>query len=317
MELVELGNRIEIVNAQLQEMQAYYLANRHELAVDLEITSLKVHLEELEREWAQSANRLGKDVCTYYIWSDDNNRPSIQAVSEMLLAFQKSFTAVYDGIKNGPKDRANISSYVRDRTKFDFGYTSPGSLKVTFTVQHEQLQFWSDTSVAIDLIHKMTRVDTESDIFYYADKYGRSAVFSVYDWVQSHLRYDYGIHVSWKPQGVEQDRDFQIYQPDLEHFTSLIERTSEASVSELSVVGSLRGWDADKRSFRLVADQRGKEYVGVIASTFDTSDSVSVPGMYRIDLTQTICEEIALNKVTETYELTDLEILASMIPDID
>lgn len=196
MELAELRNQIEALNKRILDCQRNLVKHPDMGSLRLQLQSYTKLRNQLEAQWVELANDLGKDVCTYFIQSTDDSRPSIRAVSDMLLAFQRSLTTVYDAIKSGPKERATTSKSVRNETSLEFGFTSPGSLMVTCTIQNRQISFWEDSldtvnaSSAIDAIYNIARANEANDILEYSKKFGRPAIRSVYSWVETHLNYD-------------------------------------------------------------------------------------------------------------------------------
>ena len=141
MELVALRERIEHLSIRIEELERDFLANPDVPSLGLQIRSYTRHRNELEDEWVRLAASKGHRVCAYHIHTRDETRPSVRAVSDMLTAFQKSFTAVYDGIKTGPdKLRASTTKTIRDATSFEFGFSSAGSLMVMLTIHNKQLR---------------------------------------------------------------------------------------------------------------------------------------------------------------------------------
>ena len=321
MELVALRERIEYLTRRIDELEHDFLDNPDVPSLGLQIRSYTRHRNELEEEWARLAASRGYRVCAYHIHTKDDARPSVRAVSEMLSAFQKSFTTVYDGTKTGPdKLRATTTKAIRDATSFEFGFTSPGSLMVMLTIHNKQLSLWTDNSDIDDTISticKITQANNPDELLSYAQSVGTPAVHSVYKWIEAHAKHDFGVHVMWQSSSVDQWSNIQLHRPDVIHLRDMIENAVKTTVENLNVRCFLQGWDIQRKLFRIHLEnaiQSKFDVAGRIADALDTSDGVVVPAFYEASLTRTLREELATEKVEEKFVLRGLRLLQESFP---
>jgi len=316
MELVALRDRIERLNSRIEELECDFLANPDVASLGLQIRSYTRLRNELEEEWVRLAAIRGHRVCAYHIHTHDEARPSVRAVSEMLSAFQKSFTAVYDGIKTGPdKLRAITTRTIRDATSFEFGFSSPGSLMVMLTIHNRQLSLWADNSDidnTISTISQITRASNPDDILSHAQSVGTPAVHSVYKWIEAHAKHDFGLHLMWQTRSVDQWSNIELHRPDVRYLRDMIESAVKTTVEQLDVRCSLQGWDVQRKLFRIHLEEQLHskfDIAGRIADALDVSDGVVVPAYYEASLTRTLREELATERVDEKYVLRGLKLL--------
>ena len=320
MELAELRSQIEALNKCILDCQRNLVDHPDTGSLRLQLQSYTKLRNQFESQWVELANNLGQDVCTYYIHSADESRPSIRAVSDMLSAFQRSITTVYDALKSGPRERANTSKNVREETSLEFGFTSPGSLMVTCTIQNRQMSFWEDSldtvnaSSAIDAIYNIAHAGEAHDILEYSKKFGRPAIRSVYSWIATHLNYDSGIRVLWHSHSVSRRRDIRLHRPNLIRLKNIMEEATDQVVEDVDLIGYLDNWNRRMRRFAIVSSVSGEDedkYIsGKIAEAFDMSASVILPGSYNVSLKKIERREIATDNVDVQYELHDLKQLA-------
>ncbi len=326
MELVALRDRIEQTNRRLVTLNRDFVERPDIESLGLTIRNLTRHRDQLEVEWAKLANQMGKDVCTYFIYSDSGERASVRAVADILAAFQKSVATIYDGIKSGPKDRVPSSRALHDETDFEFGFTSPGSLMITFTVQARQLSFWEDevsVSDAVLKVHEMLKASSSFEILQIAQKYGRPAVRCVYDLIRMHLRHRSSMRISWLPESSRGSLDIMTYEPKMTYLKALIEDTRREDVSELAITGSLRAWDMVRRRFTITVDDEWQELVGSrrisgrVMRDVDMNRQIAFSGHYSLELDMMIQEEMASDKVDRTFRLYDLRLLTPSLAALD
>ena len=320
MELVALRERIEYVNKRLEELQRDFASDPDLLTLGLQIRNLTRHRDELEEDWVKLAGSLGHRVCAYRIHTPSGAQPSVRAVSEVLAAFQKSFTAVYDGKKSGTKKkklRANTTKAIRDITSFRFDFASPGSLIVMLTINKTQFELWdesADIEKTVDTIYDISQADGPEGILAHVHQIGTPAVHSVYKWIECHAKHDFGLHLMWEPGLSDQRRDIRLPRSEVKYLRGMIETAEKRSTDRFEVQCSLVGWDTERKLFRLRLDKPiddRLDVMGKIDDSLDISDGVIVPAKYEATITRTTREKVATEKIDESYVLKGLRFLQS------
>ena len=309
MELVGLRHDIEDINQRLDEATRMYAHDPSREDLSFLIYSLTTQRDDLEMKWVDLAQSFGKHVCVYRIRADEEHRPSVAALSDMLGAFQRSVSVVYDGVINGPKRRARLSREVRDDTRLEFGFTSSGSLMVTMTVQKSQLSFFDDedATTAIDAVLGISQATESKDLLKYAENYGRPAIRSVYEWVCVHAQHGFDIDVSWFPEDDVNERHLVAYNEHLVELQDLIESTNDETVYVEEHLGSLQDWNRKRRKFIFSVDEETPyEVAGVISTKIDIDRDFAVPGYYHARISRVVREEMATKKRHEEVVLEEL-----------
>ena len=146
---------------------------------------------------------------------------------------------------------------------------------------------------------------------------GTPAVHSVYKWIESHAKHDFGVHVMWQASSVNQWNNIQLHRPDVRHLRDMIESAVKTTVENVDVRCSLQGWDVQRKLFRIHLEhaiQSKFDVAGRIADALDISDGVVVPAFYEASLTRTLREELATEKVEEKFVLRGLKLLQESFP---
>lgn len=246
----------------------------------LTVHSLKKRQEELETQLLRTADEIGSDVCSYRLLSDGTYRPSVSAFAKALADFQNLFSVVYDAIKNGPKERARLSSETEQETAFTFGYTFSGSIGAVFTLPNERLLpgIWTDVDATMEAIGRVAKAETIDQIASFAKAVGRAPIRAAYTWARDHAHYGLGASIGWH-RGAEVSKTVTVQRPELERLERTIVLSSEETTEEFNVRGMLEAADVRRHNFR-IAVEGGEDIRGWFRDAIDERHVVTIPQRY-------------------------------------
>ena len=310
MELLELQTEIQRVNNHVEAMERHFAQNADNAAIALEIRSLSRFKEQLEAQWTEAVNRLGYSICRYHILPEVDERPTLFAVSAILTAFQRSFTAVYSGLSTSSR-RGRVKPEIRDQTSFHFGYADPGSLIVNLVISDHQLSFWEEHNVfenTLDTMCGMADVSDPNDMKTYSERIGRHAVQCVYNWADTHVVHRSEARMQWHGSRIDSPRDYLVQVPEFVNIKQITEYQMEVSSKVLRLSGRLVIWDVHNRKFRMQVGGFRHGYVaGKISETFDVESRVIVPVFCTADIAEITQVSPATGKSRVVYVLNGLE----------
>ena len=314
MELVALRNQIEETNALLARLERDLASYPQRSSLVLAVESLTRKRTKLEAEFSAAADRVGMDICRYRIVGIGERRPSVRSISEVLAAFQSAVTLVYDGLVNEPKDRGRVGVEVLEKTEFEFGYTSPGSLVVNLIVPNERMILRdSDLDDAVATVFEMSRAASPAEIRRYTKKVGRAAVRGLYRWVDKHIDSDSGVDVEWRRQ-LDVRSELILQQQEFRELKKVIgeviDSHSEEREEELVLTGWLVGADLKTKRFRFQGPE-GVEIAGKFDDAISESHAAEIPHRYEVQLTRRTRSRFGTDAIDEEYFLKHL---ASVMP---
>jgi hypothetical protein len=267
------------------------------------LRTIQKRQEMLEIQFAQAADELGLDTCSYRIEFDDARLATIASVTGVLNAFQKVFTGVYDAVVNGPKKNAKASADVIEASAFGFAYTFPGSIGVMMTLANERLLV--DKTQLDDAMAKtfeLIRARTPAAIESMTETIGLPAVRLAYKWAFENSKAGFGADIAWQ-RSLERKIEVRV-QP--QEVAELALAMGAAIAKEQAVyVGDLVRVDLNDYTFDMVVD--GKKMRG----TFDKAISATHPAQLpkRYVATMTVSTKIAVGEGEEgaSYFLVRLD----------
>src|SRR5258708_28565376 len=186
MRLLQIQEKLQSTIASIRQLEASMIDHPDSPSLRANIKSLQKLQRNYEAEFLDAASERGEHVCSYRLFGLGN--PTIAAMSKALGDFQSMFSIVYDAIKNGPKDRAKMSTDVAQATSFSFGYTFPGSVGVVFTLPNERLLpgIQTDLDKTFGRISDIARADQPDQIAALAKELGAPPIRATYRWAKDH-----------------------------------------------------------------------------------------------------------------------------------
>ena len=305
MDLITLRNQIEDTNSLLMRLHRDLTSYPDRSTLLLEIDSLTRRRRQLESEFATAADQFGQDICRYRILGSAERRPSVRNVAQVLDAFQRLVTIVYDGLTNRPKERGRASAESIEQTDFEFGYSSPGSLVVNLIIPNERLLLReSDLDDAVTTVFEMARARSSKDILTYAERAGRASVRSLYAWVDTHIDSDCGVDVEWSRQ-LEVRSELVLQRQEFQRLKEMIVESGEEEKEEMDLTGWLTGADVKRKWFRF----RGPddlEITGSFGDAISEAHAAEIPHRYGAHFVKTSRVQFATDLSDEQYFLERL-----------
>lgn len=261
--------------------------------------------EKLEAEFADVAEKLGHDICTYRAF-DEFDKPNAAAAFAAIADFQRLISVVYGAMKYGEKKRATVSDRVQKETAFDLGYTFAGSVGVVLTVRNDRpLLEQSDLDAAFELIAAMAKASSSDDIMALASKLGPGPINALYRWADEQASAGLGADIEWR-KGQQVHHSLLVQRQEMSRLRTTIEETSGEEIVTESVVGILKMADVDKHKFKLK-----REGLSIIGGTLepgciDDEHVASLPKKYLVDLQKTVRFQFAKGTEVVRYHILRL-----------
>lgn len=309
-ELLEIAEKLQDTHAAVAQLeQTIAVKGDPPPSVLMMLRSLKKRQESLEAQFADAAGTEHLDVCRYELFPQMSARPTLTALSKTLLGFQGLFTQVYDAVsRHVQRTTSKIGAEVAAETAFSFAYTFSGSLGVVFTIPNERLLV-GETSLdeAMQKVFDMAKAQTPEQIAEHVRDVGVAPVRALYQWVSDQLLTGVTSHVEWRRQE-EVRSELRIQSPELERTRRAIEATSAQRARTYDVIGELRGWDIDTRTFHLQTETdeiRGR-LSDEVAERY-SKQTVQLPKMYTARIHTVTIISLAYEKESTTHQLLSLE----------
>lgn len=259
----------------------------------------------LEEQFADSAEQLGYDICSYRAF-DERNKPMAAAALGVISQFQTLVSVVYGAIKYGEKQRATVPERVANETSFDLGYAFTGSVGIVLTIRREKLLFGSTAlDETFDAISSMAKATSSDEITSFAAKLGPGPINALYKWVDGQVAAGLGSDIEWK-KGSDAERSLFIQRQELLNLRSTIEETGSEEVTTETVVGSLRMADVDNLRFKLKCDGQPPIKGTLEQGVVDDEHIANLPKKYSVLLRKTIQFQFAKDKEVTRYHILKL-----------
>lgn len=267
--------------------------------------SLAKRMRRLEAELNAAAATRRREVCRYRI-IPEHDRLRIADIGAVLKDYQLLVTVFYAAVKEGAKSNTNVSVAASEETAMEFSYAAAGSAIFAFTSRAEADLFdRSDLDAAVDTIAQVSAAKDSEQVLRHARRLGAAPIRVLYRWADEHLRGGFSADIEWV-RGDEVKSRLLIQMPEFARLCQAITETSDEEVSDIEVMGELRGADVESRSFHFVTDER-TDIKGHSGNVIGAARSVQLPGRYTIRVRQTTKVQFATEKTTHTYELLSLE----------
>ena len=271
------------------------------------ILSLKKLHQSLQHEFQEAADDVGLDVCHYRLLDD---RPTARAFSSAIGAFQSAFSLAYDAIRNGPKDRRNLSADVAYKTELRLAYTYPGSFGVVFTIPNSRLMLDMPTYLdeAARTVFSVAVAKSNTEIVSgVARQVGRAPIAAIYDWAKGNAQNNSGAVISWTRKDSTKEK-VTVQAPEFRALSETMERTSEKIVVPETTVGTLVGADIKSHRFHFVPDDETQASIkGRFSDAISEKQKARLPARYAAMLQKTVTIRYATEVEDAAYFLLRLD----------
>jgi hypothetical protein len=228
----------------------------------------------------------------------------LDSVTQSLNEFQQLFSRIYDAILYGPNQRGRISSSVYEQTRFDFGFSYPGSLGVALMVPGDNGLFGDKFDDTVAALLQITEIQDDHEVRDLSKELGHSVVKKTYDWAKVNYHGDFDIGLRWSGLRTS-DRGGIIDLSVFGKLVEVIERTSDKDIKTLKTHGILLGIDTDKGRFNFYSSDEFS-YSGVLSDEFPRAREWVVNHRYEAVIQVEEVTEYATQVTKESFSLENL-----------
>jgi hypothetical protein len=303
-DLLDIQEKLQDTNAAIAMLEREVASSGPSLpSTKLSLDSLQKRQRQLQAEFDAIAADIGVDICSYRM-IPDGARASLASVASSLGDFQAMFSLFYDAVQNGPKLTSQIRPEVAVISTLDFGYTFPGSLGIVFTLKNEQNLFERQFDQTVDAIFRVMRANSTEAILGDARKLGPAPIRLILKWANDQIRFGLSTDIEWK-RGGQVHHKLLIQPPELRVLRETIEKTSDETVDEFTIVGELLAADTTRKTFRMTTEQ-GIEIHGSFKDAIGPDHAVKLPRRHRARIRKTRREAVATGQEQVDYFLLDI-----------
>ena len=284
-------------------------------AASLMVKSLEGRRDEL-REMAEelAADRM-VDICDYRILPTALNQYPVKEVGQSLSRWQDTLTAFFAAVREKKAYiRATFSEEIEKLSTLNFAFSYRGSLGVVMYVPNDQLLLTdSDLDVAVEAIMSMVDTETVADVRQIAERFGKAAVKSFFDWSKVHTDADLSAEIKW--QRGKEVRFERVVQPlDLARVQGLIKIAAHRVDHTDHYTGVLVALDTKGKAFKMsFPDPDVPDIYGKFDEHFDWQTKHLVPARYRAQLRKIVFTSLWSNEERIEWQLIDLDELPDEI----
>jgi hypothetical protein len=305
-ELLEIIEKLQDTQAALARVEESVAQNPNETSLILTFNSLRKRQQSLEEQFAEEASRQGIDVCSYRLFTGNNERPTLRAITATLSDFQAWFTQTYNAIKKGPRERDRVTSDVLSETSFEYGYSFTGSVGFVLTLPNEKLligETYLDSTMM--MLSKMVRLESSEQVVAFKNELGLAPIRTMYRWASDHVASGLGAEIEWRREQTVRT-SLLVQPPQLESLTKAIARTSEVVEREFEIEGMLVGHDSKYKTFHMevegMPDIKGKTLMEI-----DPEHPIISPAFYRARIRTETIIHYSTEKEDVSYFLLSLD----------
>lgn len=270
-------DQIRDTQHRIHVLEAYALDHPDDAVTNINLMSLSMRAKRLFQILDEVAEAQGVDICKYRFLPEGTENYPLVDVAASLDKFQRLISIIYDAVKNGPKDRASLSTDVRTATEFGFGHTFSGSLGVALTVPNPAQLFDHELDSTIERAFELARVEDAAALRNIVRLVGRAPVRKLYDWAKSSVDSGLAVDIRWK-RGAEARFTHYASTSDMARILDIIDGTEDVQESKIEKSGRLVGLDIEKKSFHFKSGD--DDFSGSLSDGFAVSDQYVVPDSY-------------------------------------
>jgi hypothetical protein len=303
--IIHLQRDLQDTHAALATLEKAIAADPRSWSLKATAESLLKRLRKLEAEFARLTEAIGEDVCWYRL-IPDNEDVSVKALASAFSNFQSLVSVVYDAVKSGiPKERGKLGAEAEKDSTLLFRYAFTGSLGVVLTVPNERLLLVeSDLDNTFKNIFDMARSETPAAVLEFARNLGKPSIQRLFEWTSGLAGNRMEAEIQWR-SGTTVKARLLLQQAEIERLRQIIDETSEESVTELTIDGTLVGANVEARTFVLHLDEGG-DIRGNFTDAISTAHKAEIPKRYQAKILKTAKVKYSTNEEKLTYQLLSL-----------
>lgn len=304
-ELIDVLGKIQDTVSAIERTERAIINYPDTASLRINLQSLQERQKALEDAFSIISSKERLDICTYRLFTEQDQQIAVKSLSKTLLDFQNLFSVVYDAIKHDrPKERGYVGSESINATTFNFAYTVPGSVGVVLTMPNERL-LSGDTLLdqTMKTVFEMANVATSEEVRVFADMLGVAPIWKMYEWAVDQSNAGLGSEIQWSRENKVKARLFK-QKPEFEALGNTIQSTSKESEEIVNVIGQLKGADVTNHTFHL---EFGKKHIkGKMSESIGIRDTVELPKPYKATIKIITTVNYATGKVYEEHFLLSL-----------
>ena len=239
-EILELRHKLQDTASTITQLEHSLALEPDSLGLSLTLESVVKRFDELQADFQDLADLTALDVCSYRLFGETGEGPSLRGFSGVLYEFQEAFSSLFDAIKNGRRIRTRRDPEVVEATRFGIGYAYAGSVGIVLTIGRERMLFDADPLTdTITTFFSLAQAPTRDDISEIGRRLGPGPLRSIFRWADAHVSDDIGADISWT-HGRETTRLF-LQRAQMQRLRDAIDATSEEETEDLTLIGVLTG----------------------------------------------------------------------------
>jgi hypothetical protein len=194
-DLVDIRQKLELTNEAMGRLNQMMCDAPDSAGLIANMNSLRINHFRLEKEFEETAKRIGVEVCSYRLFPEGTERQSIVGIAKAWLNFQSLFSLVYGAVKRTVSSPGKASP---DEVSLDFAYTYPGSTGVVLTIPSQANIFGSYYHEAVSTLFNMAKSQSAGELKTFSERVGISAMRAMYRWADDLVSAGFGIDIQWK-----------------------------------------------------------------------------------------------------------------------
>lgn len=261
------------------------------IASTLALKSLEQRRDELKLALESVSEKGLIDVCDYRLIPPIRGKYPVKHVGQAIARFQDTVTEFFASIKEDrARSKPTKSEELISSSTLNYGYTYSGSLGIVLYAFNDELL--PSGSYLDQAVHEVLSLTDETDLSVVrakADKFGKAAMRSFYDWTKAQTDADMSLDIKWT-RGDEVKEERTIQPSQLHTIQDIIKmagdtRTSTEIVRGLLVAINLTG----KGYFKIVfPDNSRDEIFGTLDDDFNRSETHELPHNYEATLSRSL-----------------------------
>lgn len=305
-ELLELQHKLQDTVSTIAQLERELAQNPDSLGLSLTLESVVKRFDELQADFQDLAKRNALDVCSYRLFRETDEGPSLRGFSSALHGFQDAFSSLFNAIQYGPRKRSKLSSETIESTRFGIGYAYAGSIGVVLTLERERMLFdFGPLTETIETFFSLAEAPTRDEIRDIGHKLGPAPLRSIFRWADAHVSDNLGADITWTHEGKTQRLFLQ--RVHIQHLRDEIDATSEEEHDELTFSGVLTGASVVTKRFDFQPDN-SEAIRGRFEDAISRDHEVRIPNArYRARVEKTTTIRYSSEEEKTTWHLLSLE----------
>lgn len=274
------------------------------VALQVNLSASRKLARKSEEQLRQISEYQRVDLCNYRLIPDRDRAFRLGFVARSLLEYQNLFSQIYDALKNGAKNRAQVGMEAASESAMELAYCYSGSLGFALLAHSDRDFFEGKLDKPIDALFEIVAVNSRSEIQTVASMYGNSVVKRLFDWSKANLDGRFSTDVQWS-RSDGRKIGMLIEEKTLGDIVDLIVAAGDEKSKHDYVSGRLVGGDLNSGVFHFVVPN-GTDYRGNIGQSFAPHTEMTLGKEYAARILVKSKTIYATDKTEIKYELEAL-----------